>query len=282
MLLLCDFAIIDLCEITTWDATIIQLAIGAVVASVFFAIQRKNTKMLNLIWKERFEHFQENTINKLLWMKNGCVHLQQEYKKVSKNINPIQGLIEKRPPRTLKEFESELKDSNERTIIAVKDYIQAYPETVSPQLESALTKIAEENDKIQITDKELDSNIKVLSEIINQIDLLNKKYNVKKRGKPTESIYENNLLDKIRSDRRKSSWVFIIPGILVLLVPVYYHGLFFNDILNDWVTYLGVYFIIFGITIRLEKDVWLGLWFFIGSFVMLALGILVGQNIIHF
>ena len=278
----CDFDVITFCDLTTWDAIIIQLVIGAIVASVFFAIQRKNTKMLNLIWKERFEHLQENALNKLLWMRNGCFHLQLEYKKVPDNPNPIQGLIEKLPSKSLKEFASELKVANERTITAVKNYIEVYHETVSPQLEIALNKITEENKKIQITDKRLDDNIKVLSEIINQIDSLNKKYNVKRSGKSPESIYENTLLEKLHSDRHRASWVFIIPGILVLLIPIFSHGLFFNDILNDWVTYLGVYIVIFGITIRSEKDVLLGLWVFFGSFAMLALGILVGLNIIHF
>jgi len=278
----CNFDTITFCDLTTWDATIFQLIIGAIVASAFFAIQRKNTKMLNLIWKERFEHLQENAITKLLWMRNGCFNLQQEYKKVPDNPNPIQGLIKKLPSKPLKEFASELKDANERTMTAIKNYIQVYHETVSPQLETALNKIAEENKKIQITDKRLDDNIKVLSEIINQIDLLNKKYNVKRSGKSPERIYEGTILEKLRSDRHRASWVFIIPGILVLLIPIFSHGLFFNDILNDWVTYLGVYFVIFGITIRSEKDVWLGLWVFFGSFAMLALGLLVGLNIIHF
>lgn len=282
MLIPCDFGIITLCELTTWDTIIIQLIIGVIVASAFFIIQGKNTKMLNLIWKERFEHLQENAINKLLWMRNGCFNLQQEYKKVSDNPNPIQGLITKLPSKPLKESASELKDANERTITAVKNYIEVYHETVSPPLEIALNKIAEENKKIQITDKRLDDNIKVLSEIINQIDLLAKKYNVKRSGKSPERIYQGTILEKLRSTRHRSSWLFIIPGILVLLIPIFSHGLFFNDILNDWVTYLGVYFVIFGMTIRSEKDVWLGLWLFVGSFVMLTLGILVGLNIIHF
>lgn len=158
----CDFNIINFCDLTTWDSTIIQLIIGAIVAAVFFKIQASNTRMLNLIWKERFEHLQDNTINNLLWMQDGCFHLQLAYKKISNNPNPIQGLIEGLPLRQNKEFASKLKEANNRTIESVRNYIEMYPESVSPQLEKALNVITEENRKIQIADEREQGNIKCI------------------------------------------------------------------------------------------------------------------------
>lgn len=277
----CNFDFITFCGLTTWDATIFQLVIGAIVASIFFIIQGKNTKMLNLISKERLVHLQKNTINNLLWMQKGCNDLRLEYKKVLSKPSPIQGLIKKFPSKPLKEFVSELKDANERTITAAQNYIKTHPETVSPQLKIALIEIVIQNKKIQITDTSSPENVTVLSTIIDQINLLNKKYNVKRRGESPESIYVNIILGKSSSERRNAALVFIIPGIIILLIPIISHGLFFKDILNDWVTYLGIYLVVLGSTFKSEKDVWFALWFIFGSIIMLALGILAGLNLIH-
>jgi gas vesicle protein len=278
----CDFNIITLCDLTTWDSTILQLVIGAIVAAIFFIIQNKNTKMLNRISKERLEHLQENSINHLLWMKNGCINLQYESKKVFGKSNPIQGLIEKLPSKSLKQLTSELKDANERTITRVKNYIIKYHDMVSPQLENTLNSITKSNEKIQINDEGLHNNVKELSEIINQIDLLNETYNVKRSGKSPEPIYVNTLIETLRSNKRKASFVFTIPGMIILLVSIFSHGLFFRDMLNDWITYLGLYLVVLGLTVKAEKDYWFGLWFVFGSIIMLAFGISVGLNLFHF
>ena len=278
----CDFNVIALCDLTTWDSTILQLVLGAIVAAIFFVIQNKNTKMLNRISKERLEHLQENSINHLLWMKNGCINLQYESKKAIGKSNPIQVIIEKLPSKSLKQLTSELKDANERTITRVKDYITKYPTMVSPQLEITLNKITISNNKIQINDEGLHDNVKELSEIINQINLLNETYNVKRSGKSPEPVYVNNLVETLRSNRRNASFVFIIPGMIILLLSISSHGLFFRDILNDWIAYLGLYLVVFGLTLKSTNDFLFGLWFIFGSIIMLALGLAVGLNLLHF
>ena len=278
----CDFGIINFCGLTAWDATIIQLIIGAIVATIFFKIQGKNTKMLNLIWKERFEHLQENTINNLLWMKEGCLHLQLQYKKVSNNPNPIQGLIDRFPLRQNKEFVIKLKEANERTITSIRNYIEMYPETISPQLENTLDKISIENKKIQTTDEREHGNSKVLSEIINQIDLLNKKYHVKKSGQSPEDIYVETILNKLRKDTQNVMIILITPGIIILSISIFSHSLFLNDILNDWITYLGIYLTIFGLSFKSKKEWMPGLWLIFGGIIMLIFTISIILNPIHF
>ena len=80
---------------------------------MFFWIQGKNTKMLNLIWKERYAHLVENSINSLLWMKNGCTHLKNESQKRLDIAPPLHGLIEKTNPKSLNQLTSELREAND-------------------------------------------------------------------------------------------------------------------------------------------------------------------------
>ena len=252
------------------------------VASVFFWFQRKNTRMLNLIWKERFEHLLENSINYLLWMKNGCIHVQNECKKGLDKHSSMQELIEKLPTKSLGQLIDELKAANKRTLIKINQYIEKYPDFVTPQQEATLLNISEHNEKIGPDVEEYHKNIQELAEIIKQIDLLNEKYNVKRSGTSPEPAYATNIIEKIQSDKW-ASLVFFIPGIIILYFPIVDHGLFNTDILNNWVTYFGLYFIIFGVTFTTKlKYQAPGLWFILGSPIMLALGLLVGFNILQF
>lgn len=273
----CSFKTLDFCELSSWDALVVTLVAAVIISTIFFRIQGNNTKMLNIIWKDRFQHSLENTILPLLWIRDSCSRLHLGYENISNKPNPIQNLIDRLPLTQNKIFTRKLKEANKKTLSEIKDYVEIYFETITPQFEIILNQIIEKNNKIKVHDENISVNMTLLSEIIDLINESNKKYGVKKKGKAPDPIYEYNVLVKVTTGGKNIAFaLFFIPGFLWLNFLTMKYPLTSIDILSDWMFYAAFFIMVLGITIKSKKPILQGVWFIFGGFVMLLLGIYVG------
>lgn len=69
------------CNFSNWDTLLIELTLGGILALIFFTIQHRNTKLVNLVFKQRIEYAIKNSINSLLWMKSGLENMDDLLKR---------------------------------------------------------------------------------------------------------------------------------------------------------------------------------------------------------
>lgn len=166
-------------DLTNVSTMFIELAIGGSVAAIFFIIQHKNSKLINMMLKEQFNYVVKNSINKLLWMNNGI-----------KNMNTLleDGKIDE--VRKIKKLNSEVLEE-------IKSRINPHND-IAPQLFHAVEELLKINKSNRLSDTE-NSKMKLIEALEKMTSIIEKQseiFNVKRFGRPPYPEYVVTLTEK--------------------------------------------------------------------------------------
>lgn len=180
------------CNFSNWDTMVIELSVGGILALVFFYIQNRNTKLINMMLKGQFDYVVKDSINKLLWMENGLENIQNYLQE--KNFEKIRKII----------------DCNSKIIDEIKLTIDKHKD-IAPQLFDAINQLKKLNDKILITLVEikalhsgrltsiptnkleqLQNDLQNISSTIQDANV----YNIKKFGPPSYPEYATTFVER--------------------------------------------------------------------------------------
>ena len=204
------------CTLSNWDTMIIELSIGGILASIFFLIQHRNSKLINMMLKGQFDYVVKDSINKLLWMENGLENIHHylvvnSFEKInkiiesnSKIINEVKITIDKHKDISPQLFAAvtELKKLNDNVSNIIKDIKQSHTKNFVPK-----------NDLIEF----LRMDIGKMSSIIENANM----YNIKKHGPAPYPEYVRTFVEKTHfqlSIPRIQTIISFVVGIVSMIV----------------------------------------------------------------